>query len=116
MKYYCKNCGSILEVGCDVTLSINPDGKELVECPICTDFYDGECEPVFMEKIPDYETPERYEKRTGKAYPDKGLVFVSFLGHWLVKDDKPKEGYLHHYATVVIADPPVPPPDDWRPE
>jgi len=103
MKYYCKNCGSIFHDEQANRKFIHLD----IKCPRCSSV---------MIHYPDYETPEQFQKRTGQVYPDNGLVFVSFLGYWLVKDDKPKEGYLYHYDTVVIADPPVPPPDDWRPE
>jgi hypothetical protein len=76
---------------------------------------------VMMQTFPDYETPAQYEKRTGKPYPDNGLVFYSleqnhrglwcscFLGVM-------REPGSIKAAIVVVADPPVPPPDDWRPE
>jgi hypothetical protein len=66
--------------------------------------------------IPDYETPEQYEERTGKAYPDNGLVWVLFEdGKWegrLYKTIRKNSNNLF----VVIADPPFPPPDGWKPE
>jgi hypothetical protein len=72
MTFYCKECKSLFVPGDDVNLSIDPDGEYLVKCPVCTGFFDGECEPVYMQLIPDYETPEHYGKRVGKAYPDDG--------------------------------------------
>jgi len=122
MKYYCKNCGSVLEVGHDVNLPVNPNGKELVKCSICTDFDEGECDPVYMEKIPDYETPEQHEQRTGEAYPDDGAVFylITVFGKTACalngfNDTKQIVRHLPEQI-VVIADPPVPPPEDWRPQ
>ena len=100
MKYYCKNCENTWEPG-----KRNGDIRyDLMACPFCKG---GEVERHF-----DYETPEQYEKRTGKSYPNDWLVFNLQLGHWYPCDyQRIKEGRL-----VVIADSPVPPPDDWRPE
>jgi len=109
MKYYCKDCGSIL---------IIPDGKHFSGCPVygCNDPEKFDEENMVI--IPDYETPEQYKERTGKQYPDDGAVwwfgrmnwFLSEYG-WVVGEAK-----LGRVYPVVIACPPVPPPDNWKPE
>jgi hypothetical protein len=105
MKYCCKNCGSAIELGPEIIWS---DDRY---CPIC------EC--FTLIEFPGYETPEQYEKRTGKEFPNEGAVWF-----------RPQNGSadfvwgICRYITakkcgdkdVVIADPPVPPPDGWRPE
>jgi len=109
MKYYCKNCGSEYRAGND---KINLLSEDEHLCPFCRVL------DVF-EAVPDYETPEQYEKRTGKAYPEKGAVwiFVSFMGNagWVLGEYNKSSVIVERSPAVVIADPPVPPPDDWRP-
>ena len=111
MKFYCKNCKSVFE----------PNGwheydTKSEECPLCK-------AGKLVVPIPDYETPAQYEKRTGKAFPDNGAVFerlkpivnAGVSGGWNLI----QLGLRHGNDTntdVVIADPPVPPPDDWKPE
>jgi len=99
MRYFCEYCKTEIRTIYTQT-----------KCPYCG---------ATLEIIPDYETPEQYEKRTGKAYPDDGLVLRpnGFSGKW----DVYSFGAMKHYyrecgVPIVIADPPVPPPDDWRPE
>jgi hypothetical protein len=128
MKYYCKKCGSILIIGEGI------DATELFEdgmlCPF--DFTHGEMKPN-----PDYETPEQYEKRTGKPVSEDTAVWAkqTYISDW---DNKKRltEWILTKYEAVkkikksilenkfgsdaleiiaVIADPPVPPPDGWKP-
>jgi len=122
MKYYCKNCGIVLEIsGREMMKRYGGYGN--MRCP---------CRHFDFEPIPDYETPEQYEKRTGTAYPDNGLVWVRFREkvegdfgekkisrktvkwYWAVyfwSDTKAWRKSNH----IVIADPPVPPPDDRSP-
>jgi hypothetical protein len=71
-----------------------------------------------MELIPDYETPEHYEKRTGKRCPDDIVVFHTSeeLGEnieWETDFYFLARRMITSY--IVIADPPVPPPDNWKP-
>jgi hypothetical protein len=70
-----------------------------------------------MQPIPDYETPEQFEKRTGKPYPDNGLVWVKmFKKTWECnRYDVARNVFTPVGHTVVIADPPVAPPDGWEP-
>jgi hypothetical protein len=102
MKYYCKNCGSILK-----TEELDYSGY----CPICYDCRDGRISQLYL--VPDYETPAQYLKRTGKAYPDDGAVWLHIpLYGWRLFSRKPDlDG-----DALVIADPLVPPPDDFMPE
>ena len=114
MKYYCKECGTVLEVGEGVNT------KEFFEDGLFCYFDESH---GAMGRIPDYETPEQYEKRTGKPYPDEGIVFV------LENDSDAPYWNMYEYGEfyeaagraivneiIVIADPPILPPDDWRPE
>ena len=92
-------------------------GERLL-CDFCNDpdeMYPGQ-EETWMNLIPDYETPEQYEKRTGKLYPDEGRVWVKDrLGErWWIdfKDD----AYGDERRFIVCVNGPLPPPDGWRPE
>jgi len=139
MKYYCKNCGSEIKTNveamrtllnrayeimifhsgrCDINPMINGSGYE----EHCVEYRavvrDIEVMLQKPELIPDYETPEQYEKRTGKAYPDHGMVWRFSKVHWFPCEYSwiKGEAKLGRVYTVVIADPPVPPPDGWRPD
>jgi hypothetical protein len=124
MKYYCKECKSVLEPGFCTEITETGTAWEYTDfhfsgnCPYCSDK---------IVKIPDYETPARYEKRTGKKYPNNGLVWFRF--HWengrkisyrwsVTRYNNASQYSKSPYCDVqiVIADPPVQPPDDWEPE
>jgi hypothetical protein len=128
MKYYCKNCGSEYKFGKTVSI--------IESCADCSHVDDEYCEQpcasliccacdVKLTPIPSYETPEQYEKRTGKAFPDNGIIFLQLQGRigWLAEPYRMiktgKYFYWKRYedvSNIVIAEPPVPPPDDWKPE
>jgi len=117
MKYYCKSCGSVFEPGPGVI-------TKSLKYPLA---WDGKCVVCaggkLMEKIPGHETPAQYKARTGKPYPDDGLVFFRHVfddevGKWNTSTYLKAATY---WATegeddIVIADPPAAPADDWRPE
>jgi len=119
MKYYCKNCKIEYRFPSEYTIDeYYFDGC----CLAC-----GNDDPDYkLIQIPDYETPEQYEKRTGEAYSEeRGLVF---LYHWGIDKwqgmtlrearhdiERIKKMFHKEPFLIVIADPPVPPPDDWRP-
>jgi len=123
MKYYCKNCGTIYDLKKSAYGESYYDPDDM--CPIC-----GNTDPDYdLIPIPDWETPEQYEKRTGKPYPDDGLVWWRHIVAagpepvWLVarlseavKEAGIASGYSNVAVQIVIADPPIPPPDDWKPE
>ena len=98
MRYYCEHCKSEYVFGPEIIANKgNP-------CFICN-------HP--LSPIPDYETPEQYEQRTGVPWPDDGAVWVFYMDTWFF--------HTYYYVKggddlVVIADPPLLPPDDWRPE
>jgi len=106
MKYYCKDCETEILLSDDVSLSVG------VTITTPDKYFDGMC--------PNYETPAQYEERTGKAFPSGGLVWyrIKCAGRWQswqarcwhksIKDSD--------YEQYFIADPPVPPPNDWEPE
>jgi len=108
VKYYCKNCGSVIDTDRDLA--------GLQSCFICGWRYANGYETT----MPDWETPAQYKKRTGKEYHDKGLVFFRHVygdgthSYWKF------ETYLYakhvlNDEEVVIAEPPIPPPNGWRP-
>jgi len=97
-------------------------------CPVCNseyvsdvnwnDTFDCNCDQAVMRKIPDFETPSQYEKRTGKKW--NGAV-------WLRKKEENNINWSKwaafkfppHYRAetqIVCAASPVPPPDDYVPE
>jgi hypothetical protein len=120
MKYYCKKCKSVFEPGVI---------KSLVgyNCPMCKEV---------MEHIPYYETPKQWEKRTGRQLSEDVAVWVKCEKVNYGKDgieideccdceagERWNIDYFEHFpggdncnAILVIADPPIPPPDDWKPE
>jgi len=110
MKYYCKNCGCVVDVS-----QCGPPEEDKsnfpLECPVCAEINE-------LERIPRYETPEQYHVRTGKDYPSNGLV-------WVKDSEKDEQGWrVDYYESalndqrfiVVIADPPILPPDDYVPK
>jgi DNA-directed RNA polymerase subunit RPC12/RpoP len=112
MRYYCKRCNAEIRLPKDEEAKRDENGDVL--CPLCQDDIFSDEPPAIMSIIPDYETHIQYKKRTGKLPPDDTAVWVLFTdGKWK----------LHYYkqfkiigGAIVIADPPVPPPDNWRPE
>jgi hypothetical protein len=140
MKFYCDKCKCELKISqevIDAWEKVDADwngGKgydtsyegyqkwdtKHVLCDICS----NESMEVWMDRIPEHETLEHCEKRTGKPYPKEGLVWYrlspgSFSPCW---DVMSYEGIKHKIEAhgwenvqIVIADPPVPPPDDWTP-
>jgi len=110
MKYYCKNCKSIIETGAGISLIPDEEpchGTDEHLCPIC--------ESYMLESIPEYETPAQYEKRTGNAYLDCGLVWIKHPNGWDGLRWDTARYTWGDARLIVIADPPVPPPDDWKP-
>jgi len=111
MRYYCKHCKS--EITSDVDWRRHKE-----DCPICR--YDRDYVRSLV-KIPDYETPTQYEKRTGKKWPDNGAVWFKH------RDGKPffDSGIwgVCRYVTsketgdkvIICAHTPEPPPDEWEP-
>ena len=122
MRYYCKTCGTVVEVGEGVkTEDYFEDG---LECYF--DWSHGS-----MSRMPDYETVEQWEKRTGKPYSDEGAVWFRILddpsesfNDWFLilyedalrYERESEEADYPPIVFIVIADPPVPPPDNWRPQ
>ena len=65
MKYYCKHCKTEYKFAEREEGAFYYDPDDM--CPVC-----GNQDPDFdLIPIPDYETPEQHEKRTGKPFPDK---------------------------------------------
>jgi len=101
MKFYCYNCESNFNTGDKVDVALWQD------CPFCSTGRLGNM------IVPDYETPEQYEKRMGKQYPKDGAVWRSFGygDRWILDTlEGALAEYAHHCNCIVIADPSVPPP------
>jgi hypothetical protein len=134
MKYYCEKCQSEYNFGETVNI--------IKSCVNCSHVDDEVCEQpcvpltcyacyTKLTKIPDYETPQQYEKRTGKLISSDTAVWFRIpnnpgdsFHNWTLLIYVDAKLYECSYKGVdeklivqaVIADPPVPPPDDWRPE
>ena len=121
-RYYCKNCGSEAIKGDNARRS----DAFVVYCPMCEDENGNE---VKMTVLPDYETPEQYEKRMGKKW--NGAVFTKCIikscnkhichnkkwrghiyGQHICNPPPCRDGQL----VCFCAQSPEPPPDDWKPE
>ena len=110
-KWQCTSCNTKFEFGNNAW---NIDDH----CPCC-----GNDDPNYiLSPISDYETPEQYEKRTGKNWPEQGAVWFklafgkTFLdgGGWgvcrYVIAKKDAVGKI-----IICVQSPEPPPDDWLP-
>lgn len=107
MRYYCKNCKS--EILNDIT------GVSGCICACCG-------ESNFLTELPDYESVKQWEKRTGEKYPNNGLVWYKPTRFLETKKNCWKGSVYKREADdvidwkVVVANPPIPPSDDWEPE
>ena len=113
MRYYCKNCKVEYRFSYkDFLEELNDYG-----CPFCNNTnYE-------LIPIPDYETPEQYERRTGKKWPENAPVWYRYkdqqdfkewswvLSRKLVADARNSREKLY----ILCAQSPEPPPNDWRP-
>ena len=123
-KYYCENCDWAFEPSAKVHYSFFY--KDYNECPIC--------KVLMLIRLPDYETPAQYKKRTGKKLGDASAVWlflVDFLEEdycrfrsWVLFDYKDAKNYIKNAKKlsgierwhIVCAQSPEPPPDNWRPK
>ena len=108
MRYYCKNCGTEF-------MFKDGTGWEDDNCPRC-----GNNDPDYeLIPIPDYETPEQYEKRTGKTLPYDAAVWWKYAGtqkKWrIIHLHSAKKYMTEGELLIVCAQSPEPPPNDWRP-
>jgi hypothetical protein len=110
-KFYCKSCKSVI-------YSDDWYPARNKACPLCG--WNGTIRP-----IPDYETPQQYEKRTGKPVSDDTAVFYRLkyseeFSVWKILPLWELKNHIACYSNleyqILIADPPVPPHDNWRPE
>jgi len=125
MKYWCPECKR--EYNTDFNMRW---------CPLC----DASVEFKGLVKLPDFETPEQYEKRTGKKW--NGAVwfrkkeagegginengdYVSSSNNWDISTiehldflylTKNKDGEPFENLTILCANSPELPPDDYVPE
>ena len=132
MRYWCSKCKSELildnalvnqwvaedaEYKGDHEWNYKWEGERVL-CDICTNHY-SDIE-YWMERIPDFETPEQYEKRTGKVW--NGAVFTHCNNIECDSDCKYRGwGVGEEYGcldrpTILCAQSPEPPPDGYVPE
>jgi len=129
MRYFCKNCFTVFnfasgsKIPVEYLKKILEKQKEMGikdKCCVCGSF---------LERIPYYEIPQQYKERTGERWEKNWLVWYRvevvgkpYFSEWhigfykdAIEDAKcaDEDGRIYE---IVIADPPVPPPDDWRPE
>jgi hypothetical protein len=115
-KYSCKNCGSVFEP------SLKADFEHIkVRCSFCR-------HEASLVPVPDWETPEQYQERTGKAWPDDWAVYYRYVSAG-GKLDIWRTGYYKNIANsnhdfrshnaghhqMVCATESGIPPDGWRP-
>ena len=119
MRYYCSECKSEL-----IICEHRNNQETYCYCPVC---HSG-----LLVKLPDFETPAQYEKRTGKKwngavwyryrYVDDGVNGGSNWYGWHLNTAKEarKSPYDSKFKKMEIqricAASPEPPPDDWQPE
>ena len=63
MNYYCKNRGSSFNVPEGESSDLACGLDNYMECPLCGQYDNTKSYP--MKAVPAFETPERYEGRTG---------------------------------------------------
>jgi DNA-directed RNA polymerase subunit RPC12/RpoP len=125
MRYECERCGSIFIVGEQGFfekgfLTAKPSSKTANKCP---------CGEGWLIKILDFETPEQYKDRIGKAWPDNRAVYWRYEGDVKEGDTRWYVSQYHHAIIrgkfvgagnnkkhIVCATEAGQPPDDWRPE
>ena len=104
MKYWCPECKTEIIEFNELSILLRD-----ANCPICNT-------EEALEIIPDFETPEQYEKRTGKKW--NGAVWVmdmdKLLG-WDIRDGR-KQKVLDSFEFILCANSPEPPPDDYIPQ
>jgi len=106
-RLYCEACGTVSIVG-EVAMERKKQecGTE-VPCSFCA----AGAESVLKE-LPLFETVEQFEKRTGRIFPDHGIVWVKGANRWFEKE---YFYYKGHNRIVVVADFPFPPSFEWSP-
>jgi DNA-directed RNA polymerase subunit RPC12/RpoP len=137
MKYWCKNCEQSFD-GDKQTLTTDPQNGKVL-CPNCSDNGCGTKDFIYVQPVSDYETIEQREKRTGKPVDDDTAVWYCYPHEHIDPKTKQKTGEIRysrwlladyykvrklHFMgglgarlyRVVVADPPIPPPDGWVPE
>jgi hypothetical protein len=105
MKYYCPDCKTEM-----IFAEKNPINEG---CFVC--------DSGLFQEIPNFETPEQYEARTGEPWSDNAPVWFRLYERSGLADFV--WGVCRYIAAkkcgdrdIVCAQGPKAPPDDWRPE
>ena len=118
-RYYCPECGTEYNVKADMHFPL-----------FCTAYniFAFDCKTELI-KLPDYETPDQYKKRTGKKW--NGATFVkcksSYCSHNECFYYENSKWYIMQsciqfpimcidFLLYACAQLPEPPPDGWRPK
>ena len=125
MNYYCDSCGTVFTVTDKTDMRLYGGDKEMAEnrgihCGVC-DCIPSHLPSWRLKALPAFETPKRYEARTGKKPDGKAVWFkLSSWKTWSVMlyehvpGWKPKKGAGE--KIIVMVNGPDAPPDDWTPE
>jgi hypothetical protein len=98
-------------------MNSNRESMKQGECPVCFN--------NTLISIPDYETVEQYEKRTGKKFSKNGAVWVGtimreeWITEYCVEWTALSLDQLYDPAKtdfILCVSDPIPPPYNWRPE
>ena len=107
MKYYCNICKA--EIYIPIGYSYTTPG-----CCVSYDEFGNTCGGS-VDEIPDYETPQQYEERTGNKLSDNAAVWTkNEIGEWILFYYKEAKEY--NGDPIVVCQSPEPPPDNWEPE
>jgi hypothetical protein len=75
---------------------------------------------TILQTQPRFETPEQYNKRTGKPWPDTWPVFFEYREntnqYYVDKLEKIKNERVLKIGRVCVFTEAGPPPDDWKPK
>jgi hypothetical protein len=119
MRYYCKSCGSVFIPAPHLNAWFQDNTVDY--CPICLKGRRGGVD--IYAAIPDFETPEQYEDRTGAPWHDDWAVWIfnQRAGTYYAADyehaKKLREKHgLHEYPVIFCFQGPEAPPNGWRPE
>jgi hypothetical protein len=75
-----------------------------------------------LKAPPRWETPEQWEKRTGKAWPEMAAVYAFpdlgwiAMSFWMPKLNTFLGDRSHDDIIIICATESGPPPKEWRPE
>jgi hypothetical protein len=99
-------------------------GAWVMPCKIIRAAYQFIDEAMALLKAPRWYTPEQWEKRTGKAWPDSGAVYWRGMDYDGLRSEWRVSAYksvrlcpaIYRRSECVCATEAGPPPENWEPE